>query len=213
MSGINFNWQKSSDQDYGSTITYSFLFGKKRDLSDKKAYRKLTTNSFKLNEKLKNETTYYWQVIAVDNNGNETKSSSIFNFTVNSTPSVPKLYAAAKGKERTIVDNLSWIKAKDPDPSDLISYTILISNNQSFDKMIIKRTKISSKENIISRSFRKLDSAKKLKDNTVYFWKIASVDSKGNSSAYSQQDSFFFNKTNNAPELISDKISKTLKPD
>ena len=207
MSGINFNWQKSSDQDYGSTITYSFLFGKEKDLSDKKAYRKLKTNSFKLNEKLENETTYYWQILAVDNNGNETKSSSIFNFTVNSTPSVPKLYAAAKGKERTIVDNLSWIKAKDPDPSDLISYTILISDNESFNKTIIKRTKISSKENIISRSFRKLDSAKKLKDNTVYFWKIRAVDSKGNSSAYSQQDSFFFNKTNNAPELISDKIS------
>ena len=207
MKNLQFKWKKTSDNDFGSSIKYSFAYSKNSDFTDKKVYNNLKSVDFVLYDKLENEATYYWKVIAKDNNGNTTECSSPYKFTVNSTPSTPKLYNAANGKERTVMDQLAWIKSKDPDPKDAITYIVQISNDDSFNKPLITSGRISKKDNIVGELIKKIDTKKKLIDNKTYYWRVKARDNKANYSDYSNIDTFFFNRSNDKPRVVEDDMS------
>ncbi|MCK5809100.1 hypothetical protein KAH37_08965 [bacterium] len=69
------SWTESTDPD-GGTVSYSILFGKTNPPTDKIA-SDLTTTSFPAT--LEKDTRYYWQVIAKDEEDNET-GSAIWTF-------------------------------------------------------------------------------------------------------------------------------------
>ena len=207
MKNLQFKWNKTTDNDFGSSVKYSFAYSKNSNFTDKKVYNNLKSVDFVLYDKLENETTYYWKVTAKDNHGNTTECSTPFRFTVNSTPSVPKLYNTANGKERTVMDQLAWIKSKDPDPSDKLTYIVQVSKDNLFEKPIITSGRISKNQNIIGELLKRIDTDKKLVDNETYFWRVKARDNNANYSEYSEIDNFFFNRINNAPMVIEDNVS------
>jgi len=205
LNTLNFRWENSRDKDYNSSIEYSFHIAKNSDFSDQKTISNLKVTAYTLNDNLENTKTYYWKVKAKDNNGNITESP-IYNFTVNSTPSVPELNPL-DGKERTPIDQITWQRSKDPDPRDQLTYIVQISESEYFDKNTITSSRISMTAAAGGEILKNIDKNNRLVDNTVYYWHVQAVDNRGLASEFSAKDRFFFNRTNDAPQLISSELS------
>jgi len=205
LNTINFRWESSKDKDYNSSIDYSFHLAKNSDFSDQKTIGSLKTTAYTLNDNLENTKTYYWKVKAKDNNGNITESP-VYNFTVNSTPSVPELNPL-DGKERTPADQITWQRSKDPDPRDQLTYIVQISESEYFDKNTITSSRISMPTAAGGEILKNIDKNNRLVDNTIYYWHVQAVDNRGLMSEFSAKDRFFFNRTNDAPQLISSELA------
>ncbi len=72
-------WDNAIDLD-GDTITYNILLDEGNQNPSTIIADDLQQTTFKITENLDHNTTYYWQVIALDNQGNST-ASEIFSFT------------------------------------------------------------------------------------------------------------------------------------
>jgi len=72
-------WDNAIDSD-GDTITYNLLLDEGNQNPSTIIADNLQQTTFEITENLDHNTTYYWQVIALDNQGNST-ASEIFSFT------------------------------------------------------------------------------------------------------------------------------------
>ncbi|MFB6320140.1 hypothetical protein [Saccharicrinis sp. FJH54] len=120
-----------------------------------------TTGSLNFN------TTYYWKVIANDNNGNLV-SSEVWSFTTlaNLAPEQPELLAPANNSTTGInALDLKW-RCSDPEGDDL-SYDVYFDDADA-------STLVSENQNDTTWSTGSLLL------NTTYFWKIIAKDSNGN---------------------------------
>ena len=69
---LTLSWDASTDPD-GGEVTYTVFFGTK-STPDEKVAEGLAATSWKPASALSADTTYYWQVVAVDDEGNSVKS-------------------------------------------------------------------------------------------------------------------------------------------
>ncbi|MDM8566354.1 beta-propeller fold lactonase family protein, partial [Candidatus Halobeggiatoa sp. HSG11] len=87
---LMFKWNSSTDT--GGPVTYNFIIAKDSNFTDI-AYQQEELETAMTyvddNAGLKNPTTYYWKVEAVDPFGARTTSSSVFSFNTNNTNSPP----------------------------------------------------------------------------------------------------------------------------
>lgn len=125
----------------------------------------------------KENTQYFWQVVAYDNYGG-ISSSTIGSFWVNFYEENPKSFylniTSGVIKERYI--NLSWQQSYDSDPKDYVEqYKVVISSAESYivgDStyiVILGSTTLSYNIDL-----------SKLKENAAYYWWVEAYDTKSN---------------------------------
>ncbi|WP_160114309.1 hypothetical protein [Aquimarina sp. AU119] len=73
-----FNWETANDPD-GDTVVYDMYLGTEQAATNLYVAN-LTTTSFNVTNQLNFSETYYWRVVAKDNQGGET-SSTVYSFT------------------------------------------------------------------------------------------------------------------------------------
>ena len=113
-------------------------------------------------------TTYYWRIIAWDNNL-QFNSSPVWNFTTRANS--PPYPASGPGPANNSIDvhldvDLNWTGG-DPDPYDTVTYNIYLGTDP--DPGIIKMAHTTTTYNLPDR----------LNYNTQYFWRIETRDSYG----------------------------------
>ncbi len=96
---VLFNWETTTDPDDNQAVTYNLILSEQEDLSTVVYKQEELTNAMTFLDEtavmtdgslgLKDKTTYYWFVEAVDPFGARTASSSVFSFSTNNTNKPP----------------------------------------------------------------------------------------------------------------------------
>lgn len=159
-STVELSWQ-GEDPD-NDALEYDVYLGK--FLPPKILVTSLTTSEYAVGNL--EAGTYYWQVVARDDRGAESRSE-IRSFTIHRPPTMPILLSPSPGAtDQHLLLTLDWTPSSDPDGDSLL-YTVYLDTDETVDFVVA--------ENIESTSIRIND----LLPETTYYWKVVVEDSKG----------------------------------
>ena len=190
---ISFGWMRSMDPDYKSSVAYRVEYGTSADLSGATTSADLKDSTFTVQGPLEN-TTYYWRILARDNTGIESKSS-VNSFILDTRPTVPQAAMPNGGVEFRTDGRFAWSGSADPNPSDVITYTMQISSDAGFGSITVELTGL--KETTIMVSAPGLKG--KLADNQRYYWRVKATDNHKVASVFGSSAEFVYNEKNDAP--------------
>jgi predicted outer membrane repeat protein len=148
----------------------------------------VSTNSYTASTLLE-DAMYYWKVVAVDNDGGTTESStwSFWTNNANSHPAAFTLLTPAADEETDLMPTFSWNMSSDADMYDSISYTLSYGS----DPMELM--------DLTTGSDLTYTPDADLMDNTDYLWQVSATDQSG--AAYTTAlQSFTVNSANDNPE-------------
>ena len=147
-------------------------------------------------ENIKDNLTYYWRIRAYDTYEYSSWSDSrtfIFN-KFNNPPGPPQVnYPLSGDIINTQSPLIRWSAASDSDPGDTamtLKYFIALSTDRNF----VRYSGYYSNKGETSIRFPEI-----LKDDTLWYIKILTIDSYGESSSWTQPLSFYTNLKNNPP--------------
>jgi hypothetical protein len=119
---------------------------------------------------LTNNTTYYWQVIAIDNHGTSTASVEWKFTTGNSPPFKPNDPAPVDNATGISINtDLSWVGG-DPNPVDTMAYDVLFGTSSPPTTLLC--------DNIAATTC----DPGRLTNNTTYYWQVTATDNHGAST-------------------------------
>jgi uncharacterized protein (TIGR02145 family) len=177
-----FRWQEGTDPD-GDKPVYDLYLSESASTTSLIAAG-LSTPSFQINTPLKGNTNYFWRIVARDAGSKET-TGAVWKFTTqNNAPAAAVLSTPihqATGTDYNI--NLTWQKALDAD-GDSVYYEVWYGAGAIPDRM-----QVTGSNNLLLT----------LAANTVYKWKIVSVDIH---STRSESETRTFTTRNNAGNTL-----------
>ena len=188
-----FTWSNSA----GATQYYIFLspnnnFSLPGQFTSQITYYSSYTFNFSLTE----NATYWWKVHAFDNDITNYMPSMVFSCYINNVQEPPGSFTLNKPSNLepvyTLRPNFLWNTSIDPDPFDIVKYSLVYSTNSNF----IPETAVSpiniSNYTLISELF----------DNYTYYWYVIAFD-KNNNKTYSNIGRFYANTTNDRPNAFN----------
>jgi spore germination protein YaaH len=183
-----FAWEPATSPS-GGAITYQLWFARNAQYNNPTIYSDIENTTFTTENSLIDNSTYFWKVRAVDENGQSTWSSQLdWFFYVNLQNDPPNAFALVSPVNGSNIIDLTptftWEESFDIDPNDEISYTLWIGTNSQFVP-----DSYTAYEDIETTSVTLPDP---LQLNTYYYWKVKAVDSNG-ASTWSFQQNWWFN--------------------
>lgn len=169
-----FNWDTASDTE-GNSISYDFILDTNMNPTTILSTA-ITNTNFELDIPLEVNTTYYWKVIAKDENSHSTQSA-IFSFTTiaetpNTAPEGFNLISIEDNSlNSTLHPTFSWETAIDVDGDSILYDVYLDTNNQP-------NTKVA--EDLQETSFT---VANQLQNDTAYYWYVTAKDNRTNTTS------------------------------
>ncbi len=186
-------WIRSIDPDFKSSITYRIEYGTSPSLTGASQSADLKDSTFTIQGPLEN-LSYYWRIIAKDNTGLET-NSSIGSFIIDTRPTMPQPAIPSGGVEVKPDGRFAWSGSVDPNPADVITYTIQISTDAGFGTTAVELSGL--KETTVVMSAPGLKG--KLADNQHYYWHVRATDNHKIESAFGSVAEFIYNEKNDPP--------------
>ena len=163
----SFSWMEAIDPD-DDNITYDFLLSTDENPETVLA-ENIDETSYTLNDVLNNDTTYYWKVVAKDENGNTT-SSEVFSFTTLANTPPLDFNLISVENEAISVDLLPTLVWQEAEDDDSVTYDIHLSLDN--DPALLKQDIVDTSYELIENLFL----------NQTYYWKVVAKDDKGNST-------------------------------
>ncbi len=178
------SWQASVDPDPGETVRYRVIWATDAAFTQNVDSSAATTSTSATLPALNDDTTYWWRVRALDPRAGDVWSTSTrrFHIYIPEPPADFSYLAPASGsvvEEDTVT--VSWHAAVDPDPNDVITYTVYWSTAATFNPLYTATTtetsyRISDLASVLGHGVDELDQ---LPDNQRIFWKVTAEDSYG----------------------------------
>ncbi|NUU98458.1 hypothetical protein [Marinitoga sp. 1138] len=171
ITGIEFTWKASTDPN-GETVTYNFYLGTAENTLKQVNENPITDTTYTLTEKLDYETTYYWQVEAVNASGGKAKSViRSFTTAANEPPAKVTNPVPSDGASGINPENitLSWSKSTDPN-NETVSYEVYFGDSET---NLVKKTTTTETS---------YDLSETLENSTTYYWRVDAVDESGNTT-------------------------------
>ncbi len=157
--------------------------------------------------------TYYWKVRAITPDNDTSFSLETRSFRVDAAPGAPLDISPPSGSDMSMFDYLVWLEGSDPDPGDQITYQLQVDDNANFSSPEVDQSGID--ENTLSPNAAKtfpnalavqlfhLTDHDNLKDDSLYYWRVRSVDNHGGTSAYtSGLRNFYLNLADSSPRPV-----------
>jgi hypothetical protein len=158
-------WQAASDPD-GDDLVYDLYLGT-TPVQSSSLVSGLTVTEYY--PSLLSSTTYYWKVVALDQNGGSSESQVWSFTTVNNAPRPFSLVYPSDGSTGVNINvYLSWERVTDPD-NDLITYDIYLGTAPEASILLVSSHPLNTYD-------------PELEANTTYYWKVVGVDPLGASS-------------------------------
>jgi|GEM_PF-2557438 len=144
-----FTWEETSDPDPEDEITYLLSLSLAEDFEDTMSvYYIANTNDHFPVPYLRDDSDYWWRVIASDEDGNMTISSDIWTFET-AWPEPPFDFEMiecgmlfAEGADSVDI-NVSWNRAYDPDPESEELYAIYIDIEEDMTNQVLLADNVS----------------------------------------------------------------------
>lgn len=219
-------WQASTYLNKTDNITYTIESADDQAFSvNKKSY---TTSQLSLNVALLEGTslfgwydswawtvgnpvlkTYYWRVKSDYKKGYADSQTSTWSVISNlrydrpneapSTPAALKVAGSSADQNSIAIPGhtISWDASVDPEGL-AVSYEVNFDITSTFDA-----TGAVTLNGLGASSVVLTTAQAQLSDDTVYFWRVRSLDPRGGFSAWSKSSAFFFNKENDIPVITN----------
>ncbi len=223
-------WAKSTDPDVGDVITYTLELDNNANFSSPEIHQSgisgnIMNNEAVLNQlddnlaaemsnavylqlrslqnfnNLRDDSTYYWRVKAVDNYGAESNfTSGTSRFFFNKTNTAPQAVVAGFSPKdgievRTNKPEISWHPAKDADLSDhagTLRYKLQLDDDGEF----YSNYKYQYTTAMGLNTFEVPDP---LSENVRWYYRVQTVDDEGLTSPWSAVQNFWVNAIDEAP--------------
>ncbi|OQP68399.1 fibronectin type III domain-containing protein [Niastella populi] len=180
-----FKWQEGTDPD-GDKPVYDLYLSENASATSLIA-ASLSTPSFQMNTPLKGNTNYFWKIVVRDAGGKEA-TGAVWRFTTQNNAPAPAVLSTpvhqATGTDYNIT--LTWQKALDAE-GDSVYYEVWYGAGAMPDRM-----QVTGNNNLLLN----------LAANTVYNWKIVSVDIHGGRSESEIRTFTTRNNTANTPPTV-----------
>ena len=204
---IQFKWTQSIDPDYLSTVQYSLEYSVSPDFNGAIRIDNVNSATCTVEGPLEN-TTYYWRCIAIDNTNLETVSDAV-SFTLNTRPSVPQPLSPLSRIELTPGGALKFTPSADPNPNDVITYTVEIAVGEAANAgrsqaAFESRGHSELTVPLAEAEWNMSQLLNAFGDNRICHWRVRAVDNNGIASAWSPAAEFFFNSRNDPPDAVGD---------
>lgn len=179
----SFQWQSTTDPD-GGTITYELWYDYNPSFSNR-TEETTSNNYFTPSSNLDDNSTVFWKVKAIDDEGDVIWCNEIdWSFNLNTQNNPPSAFNLNEPQDEAVVSELTpyfdWTNSIDNDPGDEVTYLLLLSLQQDFS---------SYEEYTSSVSEYSLNTY--LAPNTTYYWKVEAVDNDGATTWASETDWWF----------------------
>ncbi|MBZ0264783.1 hypothetical protein K8I28_08950 [bacterium] len=195
-----FSWEATNDPDPRDEVSYNFMLWTSPDFSTGEALvQHETLETEYIHEgRLEPETDYYWIVQAVDRTGNVTWSDT-WSFRIETTPSVPT-WSANMGGEVSANSLLSWNASTDPDPTDIVRYSVQIATSAGFNG-----ADVVTVDNVgnVQLALDKIPSVEQLPDNSQAWFRVKAIDNHDITSDWSSPQKLYMNYKNDPPSIPS----------
>ena len=192
-SSIDFSWNAVRDKEDGTIMNYRLEYSLSSDMANASSAT-VSALSYRL-ANVSAGKNYYWRVCGIDSNGNKGIYSDVQRVYTGTDASAPTVVNGLNADVDDIRAALSWNAAQDSG-SGISHYLLEYSEHNDF-----------SDKNIISTQSTKYKLSG-LKNNALYYWRVAAVDQEGNVGEYSQTDEFMPSADS---LLISDKQNQTIE--
>jgi hypothetical protein len=179
-----FYWEDTGDPDLGDTLTYYLYYDQDSLFSETDPFETLL-NFYTPSSELSDNSTYFWKVIAVDEEGwRATMESDTWRFWTNTVLEPPNdflLVSPMNGEDGVVVTpTLVWETATDNDPNDYTEYNLFFSEDSTFNSITFEELGIADTTFTVAEA---------LNDDTQYFWR---VDAEDTDSLVTSSDVFSF---------------------
>ncbi|MDH4222948.1 MAG: dockerin type I repeat-containing protein, partial [candidate division Zixibacteria bacterium] len=180
-SNLDFIWQSTTDPDPGDSIVYDLWYDTHSGFSNPNIISDLSDTS--QNVTLKDDSTYYWKVLAKDINTSGTWSTDIFEVRLY-VPQPPDAFLLLSPPDDDTLSSLKptliWQRATDPDPGDVVTYDLYYDTTDLFTTPVIVADQSDT-----SYTTPQLEVA------TFYWWKVKAKDTNTEGTWSSQTFNFF----------------------
>jgi len=166
-----FYWTMAQDQDLNDTLHYEVQWW---NVNNSVLDSALTdTNNVQVTIPLEDNSQYRWQVLVMDNAGGISQSAQATFWTdlVSEAPSGFVLSSPINevaGLSQT--PSFVWETSSDPDPLDIVTYSLKIASDSNMVNLIFEHT------GLYSPGFS-LELANQLVNDAEYWWKVIASDS------------------------------------
>jgi hypothetical protein len=192
-------WHSTTDPDPGDSVLYDLYYDTQSGFASPTIIQDLSDTSYYFTGK--DDSLYYWKVLAKDINTSGRWCNQPFRFNVY-VPESPDPFSLASPADDATVHlhpTLFWHQGTDPDPQDQLTYTLYWSLDSLFgtDSATITDTSYTLPE---------------LLDDTLYYWKVK-VKDKYDLVTWSSEPYWGFRSLNVAPgafNLISPTDESTV---
>ncbi len=198
-------WDVAHDLD-GSLVEYVVLQGESTE--NLEILDTVSTNYYQLINPV--DGAYYWQVIALDEFGEETVSE-VWMYLVNAQNVAPAAFTLLGPVDETVTTltpELSWNASSDMDEGDMISYELSLGTTPDNLSVMYSGDGLS------------YTLAEPLTDNTTYYWQVEASDLSGaTTTSTGGYQSFTINTSNDLPVAfnllspVADMMVTTLTPE
>jgi hypothetical protein len=160
-------WHKTTDPDPGDSVLYDLYIDSRSGFPSPRIIADLADTSYYFTGT--DDSTYYWKVLAKDiNSSGRWSTQTTWRFYIY-VPQAPNPFSLSSPEDQDTVilhPRLYWHKATDPDPSDLLTYTLYwsLDSLSGTDSVTTADTAYTLPE---------------LLDDTVYYWKVKVKDKFG----------------------------------
>jgi hypothetical protein len=182
-----FEWEASSDPD-GGDVTYEIHIADNEEFDDAIMNDTGTETMYTFELPADPEAgTWYWRVLATDDEGDETLSTETWMIHVNRLPGMFSLLEPTDGAvldDITTVD-FDWQDADEPDGEELL-YELHVDMDNSFSDPMVYDAMGNSMMMVQAEDFEV---------GVEYFWRVKAVDEVNNQRLSSEVFSFTINST------------------
>ncbi len=173
----------------------------------------LTDTTWQVPTNLQVQGNYYWKVRAITPDSDTAFSLETRSFRVDASPTPPVDISPPSGTDMSMFDYLVWLEGSDPDPGDQVSYQLQIDDNANFsspevdqsgiDENTLATVEAKALPNALAVQLSHLAEHDNLKDDSLYYWRVRTMDNHGGVSAYtSGQRNFYLNLADSSPRPV-----------
>ena len=174
-SSIDFSWDAVRDKEDGTVAKYRLEYSLSADMANATSVT-VSGLSYRLGN-VSAGRNYYWRVCGLDSNGNAGIYSDIQRTYTGTDAIAPTVVDGLAADVDDIRATLSWNDAEDSG-SGISHYILEYAESNDFSN----KTSVSA-----GTTTYKLSG---LKNNAMYYWRVAAVDMEGNVGNYSQTGEF-----------------------
>ncbi len=196
-------WQGTSDSDSCGQVFFNAVWDSDSLFASPESSGLLIDTSYVIFPELERSRNYFWRIWAANDHAAPLPSQETWSFYVDGYPSIPEIFAPLNGADADSATVLAWYASSDPDSFDIVSYSIQIDDDSSFNSPEIDQSGLRSDlllDDAFAISLAELAGYSNLQNDTRYLWRVKADDNYGLSSNWTDGTNwFYFMAGNHAP--------------